>query len=220
MAGLRFGKALKISGSALATAAAAAGVLLNILVHLQLLRLEGWVVMVIGLCFIVSAGAGLLVWRGHQYVARANAEGIITGPKPHLLYLRTFSSDATALKFIAGSSEEVALAEVLKPFGELIAIGRPGERLPTPGAARIYTCDDEWKDVVKRRLETARLVVIRAAIGEHVLWELTQATQILNPQQLLILLLDTNLQEYEWFRADRELRTERATSRVEAATDD
>jgi hypothetical protein len=65
-------------------------------------------------------------------------------------------------------SEEEALVDLLRPFGELVAIGRPGERLPTPGAARIYTSDEEWKDVVKRQMRATRLVVIRAAVGENV----------------------------------------------------
>ena len=75
---------------------------------------------------------------------------------------------------------------MLRPFGDLIAIGRPGERLPTPGAARIYTSDEEWKDVVKRQMQAAQLVVIRADVGENVFWELTQAVKTLNPQKLLI----------------------------------
>src|SRR5262249_19133648 len=90
--------------------------------------------------------------------------------------------------------------EVLQPFGGLIAIGRPGESLPTPGAARIYTSDEEWKDVVKRQIQAAQLVVIRAAAGENVLWELTQALKFLNPQKLLILLLNMKVRDYESFR--------------------
>jgi hypothetical protein len=94
----------------------------------------------------------------------------------------------------------VVLAEVLQPFGELMAIGRPGESLPTPGAARIYTSDEEWKDIVKRQIQAAQLVVIRASAGENVLWELTQALKILNPQTLLILFLDAKVRDYESFR--------------------
>jgi hypothetical protein len=89
---------------------------------------------------------------------------------------------------------------VLRPFGDLIAIGRPGEGLPTPGAARIYTSEDEWREVVKRRIKEAQLVVIRAAPGEHVFWELTQAIEILTPQKLLILFMNVGVKEYESFR--------------------
>ena len=41
---------------------------------------------------------------------------------------------------------------------------------------------------------------IRAAAGENVLWELTQALKILNPQKLLILLLNMKVRDYESFR--------------------
>jgi hypothetical protein len=108
---------------------------------------------------ILMFSGAFLSWRGRQYAAQASAESIIADAKTHLLYLRAFRSDAK----MEPTSEEEGLADLLRPFGELVAIGRPGERLPTPGAARIYTSDEEWKDVVKRQLQATRLVVIRAA---------------------------------------------------------
>jgi hypothetical protein len=137
-----------------------------------------------------------LSWRGRQYVAQASAESIITDAKAHLLYLRAFRSDPR----MEATTEEEALVDLLRPFGELVAIGRPGERLPTPGAARIYTSDEEWKDVVKRQMQATRLVVIRAAVGENVLWELTQAAKTVDPQKLLILVLKMKAEDYESFR--------------------
>jgi hypothetical protein len=162
--------------------------------------------------FVVIPGGAFLIWRGRQYGAQASAERIITDSKVHLLYLRAFRSDPSTGRqafwntfdqrnLLSGlESEEEQLAEVLRPFGELIAIGRPGESLPTPGAARIYTSDEEWKDVVKHQIKAAQLVVIRAATGENVFWELTQAVKILNPQKLLILLLNMKVRDYESFR--------------------
>ena len=160
---------------------------------------------------VLIPGGAFLIWRGRQYAAQASAKRIISDSKPHLLYLRAFRSDPStpkqafdALSFVNPllglQSEEEQLAEVLQPFGGLIAIGRPGESLPTPGAARIYTSDEEWKDVVKRQIQAAQLVVIRAAAGENVLWELTQALKFLNPQKLLILLLNMKVRDYESFR--------------------
>jgi hypothetical protein len=145
-----------------------------------------------------------LSWRGRQYAAQASVEGILTDAKPHLLYLRPFRSDYTTRREVFrhefATTEEEQLADVLRPFGELVAIGRPGESLPTPGAARIYTTDAEWRDVVKRQMQTARLAVIMAAVGENVLWELTQAVETLEPQKLLILVLEMERKDYESFR--------------------
>jgi hypothetical protein len=153
----------------------------------------------------VGLGA-FLFWRGRQYAAQASAVSIIADHKPHLLYLRPFQSDCTTMKDIFKGNrsdwitEEEGLADVLRPFGELVAIGRPGESLPTPGAARIYASDEEWKDVVKRQMQSTRLVVIMAAVGENVLWELTQATKVVDPQKLLILVLKMKADDYESFR--------------------
>jgi len=150
-----------------------------------------WTILSVLSATIACSGA-FLYWRGRQYASQAIAESVITDDKPHLLYLRPFRSDYTTIKALGPSletTEEEQLADVLRPFGELVAIGRPGESLPTPGAARIYTSDEEWKDVVKRQMRATRLVVIRAAVGENVLWELTQAAETIDPQKLLILVL-------------------------------
>jgi hypothetical protein len=166
------------------------------------------------LLLVIIPGGTFLLRRGRQYAAQASAKSIITDSKSHVLYLRAFRSDTSTLKqafnlnvhglLWAYKSEEEQLAGVLVPFGELIAIGRPGESLPTPGATRIYTSDEEWKDVVKRQIQAAQLVVIRAAAGENVFWELTQAVKIINPQKLLILFLDMKAREYELFRTRAE----------------
>jgi hypothetical protein len=212
----RSGAALKRTGAALI----AAGIIFNIVIQavpfnlfqsvpFDILAWGRMASQYFAMLVIIPAGAFLL-WRGRQYAAQVSAKLIITDSKSRVLYLRAFRSDASASKqaffntfdskFLLGlESEEEQLAEVLRPFGELIAIGRPGESLPTPGAARIYTSDEEWKDVVKRQIQAAQLVVIRAAAGENVFWELTQAVRILNPQKLLIL-LNMKVRDYESFR--------------------
>jgi hypothetical protein len=214
----RPGTALKRTGAALI----AAGIIFNIVIQAVPFNLFqsvpfdilAWGRMALQYfsLFVIIPGGAFLLWRGRQYAAQASAKLIITDSKSHVLYLRAFRSDASTSKqaffntfdsnFLLGlESEEEQLAEVLLPFGELIAIGRPGESLPTPGAARIYTSDEEWKDVVNRQIQAAQLVVIRAAAGENVFWELTQAVKILNPQKLLIL-LNMKVRDYESFRTN------------------
>ncbi len=72
---------------------------------------------------------------------------------------------------------------MLRPFGDLVAIGQPGEGLTKPGAARIYASDEEWKDAVKRQMQAAQLVVIRAGAGENILWELKKAVETGPPRE-------------------------------------
>jgi hypothetical protein len=216
---LRSGTALKRTGAALIAVAMIFNFAMAV-VPWRVLQsdpapFDDWIQRTVFITFVLGLiipGGAFLIWRGRQYDAQATAERIITDSKAHLLYLRAFRSDPSTWrqvfwnvhdisKLLLGlASEEEQLAEVLQPFGELIAIGRPGESLPTPGAARIYTSDEEWKDVVKHQIQAAQLVVIRAAAGENVFWELTQAVKILNPQKLLILLLNMKVADYESFR--------------------
>jgi hypothetical protein len=148
---------------------------------------------------IGSLGA-FLVWRGRQYAAKADAERILTDDKP-VLYLRSFRSDQSTVGYVVANAmvepsesvlatEEEQLADVLRPIGDLVAIGQPRESLPKPGAARIYASDEEWKEIVKGQMQAARLVIIRAGEGKNLLWELKQAVETLNPRKLLILVLD------------------------------
>jgi hypothetical protein len=161
----RPGTALKRTGAALIAAAIIFYILSNGIVAsglfpsvpFDILNYEKLALQYFLLFVVIPVGAFLLR-RGRQYAAQAIAKTIITDSKSHVLYLRAFRSDTSTLKQVfsinyttllwAIKSEEEQLAEVLLPFGELIAIGRPGEGLPTPGAARIYTSDEEWKDVV------------------------------------------------------------------------
>ncbi len=160
------------------------------------------------LALLVPLGA-LVYWRGRQYAAaRARAENIITPSKAHVLYLRTFETDRsfTILDLFdirspvwgVWKTDEEHLADALRPLGDFIAIGQPNS-LPNPGAARIYTSDEEWKEVVKRQMQAAQLVVIRAGSGENVIWELTQAINMLNPQKLLILVWEMWMYDYVLF---------------------
>jgi len=153
----------------------------------------------------------LLYFRGRQLAAKSLAEGPaspLRDSKPDVLYLRSFRADASSpIKVLQSgfSTEEEQLADVLRPFGDMVAIGRPGEPLPLPGAARIYATDSEWKTVVLDRMRIAPLVVIRAGKGAGIFWELGQAISTLNPEKLLILVFNITTQEYREF-ADRAMQ--------------
>jgi hypothetical protein len=161
--------------------------------------------------FILSAlliipGGAYLFWRGRSDAAKADAGRILTDSKADVLYLRAFRTDQSIVGYLLLSlgtmfTEEEELADVLRPFGDLVTIGQPGERLPKPGAARIYASEEEWKEVVKRRMRAARLVIIRAGGGEHLLWELKQAVETLDPEKVLILVHTIKSKDYESFRA-------------------
>ena len=156
--------------------------------------------------FLMIPVGAYLFWLGRSDAAKAEAESILTDSKADVLYLRAFRTDQSTVGYLLLSfgtmfTEEEELADVLRPFGDLVAIGQPGERLPKPGAARIYASDEEWKEVVTRQMRTARLVIIRAGVGENLLWELKQAVETLHPEKVLILVHTIKPKDYESFRA-------------------
>lgn len=142
-------------------------------------------------------GGGFTFYRGRQHRSRAIAADLHS-PGPRVLYLRAFASDPTTVKqalsplltayLLSGlSTEEEQLAEVVQPLGRMVAIGRPGERLPTPGAARMYADDHEWQATVNEQLGVARLVIIRVGSGGGLQWELHRAKEVVLPSRLLLL---------------------------------
>ena len=159
---------------------------------------------------LVSIG-GRLHYRAKQYAAKNLAETITTRNSDNdLLFLRPFSADTTLSKTLKGastatvwqniqSSVEEDLYKVFEPFGNLIAIGKPGEKLPVPGAARTYAGAD-WKDVVTDKMTTSRLIIIEGGEGEGLKWELQEAFKIVNPKKLLIFIPQMSKKNYEKFR--------------------
>jgi len=159
---------------------------------------------------LVLVGA-FLFWRGLQFEARASAATVLAGTGPQVLYLRPFRSDASTFRYVMQSlltarmiagmiTEEEQLRDAIQPFGDLVAIGRPGEKLPLPGAARIYASDEEWKSVVDQHMTSARLVIIRAGTGQGLLWEMREAIKKVESRRLLFLLLHMKGKDYESFR--------------------
>jgi hypothetical protein len=162
---------------------------------------------------LLAVTGGFLYFRGRQLQARSAAPSVFSGDRPHVLYLRPFRTDAgilgqglspllTQTLVLGATTEEEQLAEALKPVGELIAIGRPGEALPTPGAARLYATDDERRETVIHWIRVARLVVLRAGTDDGLLWELHTARQLVRPERLLVLVLNITRGAYDAFRAD------------------
>lgn len=195
--------------------AGVAGVMLSEVTGIIHNSINRWLMPVIYTAFLplellMTFVGAFLIRRGRQYAAKAANERIVTDSHPDLLYLRAFRSDSSVKGFVFSSpgwtsgleTEEEQLRDVLRPIGDLVTIGRPGERLPTPGAARIYFSDEEWKEGVKREMQAARLVIFRAGGRENLLWELKQAVEILNPRNLLILVLNMKAKDYESFRKE------------------
>lgn len=105
----------------------------------------------------------------------------------HVLYLRSFDADSFGSTRDGWLTEEEQLAKSLKPVGEMLAVGRPGEHLPEVGAKRLYFTDAEWQDKVAELINTAELVAIRAGSSPGLTWEAEFIGRHASPDRLLIL---------------------------------
>jgi hypothetical protein len=83
----------------------------------------------------------------------------------------------------------------------LIAIGQPGEPLPTPGAARLYVRADEWREAVLSWMAQARLVILRAGCTPGVVWEIDAALSNVRAERLLLLIVRMRRKRYDMTRA-------------------
>ncbi len=123
-----------------------------------------------------------------------------------VIYLRSFqeeSNNSIMAKlresffgvFIPGVSnpireqEQQSLAKYMNQIGVYVAIGRPGESLPFPGAKKVYVTDDEWQAVVSRWIDKSAAVVLEPGrFGEGLSWEISRVVNTAQPERVLVVL--------------------------------
>ena len=141
-------------------------------------------------CLVIAFG---LMW-GRKFLQKPAGEVLSEDKRPPVLYLRSFKDDDVTSGLIDGSAspvsytEEEYLVDILKDFGPCIAIGQPGEKLPSLGAARMYLADDQWQDKVKELLTSSTLVALRAGKTKNFLWEVEQSIKSIDPRKLILLI--------------------------------
>jgi hypothetical protein len=142
------------------------------------------------------AGAGLLVLSrvplelGRRLAMRRLGTLIGADPRPEVLLLRSFADDRLRIRVRALNRsaldraalrrwerfEEVLTVRLLE-VGPVIAVGKPGERLPPLGAVRAYYGEDEWQRGVSGRMDSAALVVVNVGRTPAVAWEVDRARE-------------------------------------------
>jgi hypothetical protein len=168
-----------------------------------------------GYLFALPAAAGGGIWyalyaRSKRCFALSAQDVLAHDTRPPVIYLRSFKDDGRYVKTMKdklplwrllhpiklwGSvlnafdtrTEEEVLAEVLCKIGPVVGIGRPGEKLPQLGAARVYVDDDHWQQTVHDFLSQAGLVVLRLGKTPGFFWEVEQSTSKMNPARLIVL---------------------------------
>lgn len=96
------------------------------------------------------------------------------------LYLRSFEDDGEsrslptsmftlALKDFMTYEEEIA--KIFKG-SNLIAVGKPNEKVPQLGAKRIYISDETWKEKVSTLADQAKIIIIKPSFSDGLDWEI------------------------------------------------
>jgi hypothetical protein len=138
---------------------------------------------------VVLPGLLSLAWRIRRRFLPPWPRALKEDGRPPILYLRPFTEDKKKLSFSRPYTYEETLVSVLDDAGPVVAIGRPGERLPPLGAIRVYVeaADDEaWRTEVRNRISTARLVVIQAGTSASLLWELRAVLERAAPDRIVL----------------------------------
>lgn len=167
-----------------------------------------------GLAALMLVIGPLLAKFGRQLGAQSG-ESVMANSGQIITYLRSFVDDASAdrrasqlnvqqsltgngVRSLATEEEQIALA--FADAGPLVAIGRPGERLPQLGAARMYVDDDSWQNKVIEMLDRSNVVLMRAGETDGFWWEIARVREHIQPARVIILLPSTS-DQYERFRA-------------------
>jgi hypothetical protein len=146
-----------------------------------------------------AIGGGL--WNlGQRLAAPSVAQAEANDPRAPILLLRRFRDDNRdfgvrdpATPFVPYSSLEQhtfeqMVTERFAAAGPVVAIGKPGESLPSLGAARMYVGNDEWQAKIEEYLPRAgRIVMILGRIEGEVglAWELRNIWATVAPERVV-----------------------------------
>jgi hypothetical protein len=168
----------------------------------------------VAVTFVVLGRAERTLRRYMSQLRARSAEAEIQSERARrpVFYLRSFSIELwdrpTLPDFLFGRSttDEERIASVLRRCGAVIAIGRPGERLPRLGAARFYVSDDLWTQKVADVACVSQLVVWTTGTTEGLRWEISHLLETIGLDKLVLwahphlLRLRRAERELEWDR--------------------
>jgi hypothetical protein len=140
--------------------------------------------------------AGIALFRRGSATLQLSADELMTTDRRRpVLLLRSFGDEQMSVaerptwgQAASLARMEESIADQLRRFGPLIAIGKPGEVLPELGASRNYYSDEEWRAAALGLMQDALLIVVIAGITAGLRWELEAIARIGHQAKLLILM--------------------------------
>ena len=179
--------------------------------------------------FVYVARKSILLFRSSWKYEALSAEEVLRHDKrAPVVYLRSFGIDdeivsteggrwaklSNRLNYMAAASPEQELAWIMARVGPVIAIGKPGERLPQLGAARLYVDDDHWRETIDELMARSALVVVRAGDTPNLWWEIERAMTRHPLERVIIVMLG---REERWRAFHRRFADTFGAPRVTAA---
>jgi hypothetical protein len=139
---------------------------------------------------LVMPAVFALIYQGKKHLARSAREALERDARRPILYLRAFNQDGKRLSAGFGvhsaKTSETLLVKALNKVAPVIAIGRPGEELPEPGAARLYVPHDAWQAVVGTLIHHARAVVLLGGNTPGLSWEMAALKRWAKPGRVFL----------------------------------
>ncbi len=152
-------------------------------------------------------GVGLWCVRFAKQARLRGAEAILAqDPRPPILYLRAFRTDSSRSRledwrhafvpwqegyfeqFGGGLPFDVMLQPTVESIlGPFIALGKPDDRLPPFGGARLYRDEEGWQESVHRLVKRAAAILMLGVESKGVLWELKVIRGESDPAKLFVL---------------------------------
>jgi hypothetical protein len=159
----------------------------------------------------------LKLWRmGRRLRALTAAAVLRTDKRSPILYLRSFQSDddedpRTVRPTIGGAwmqgTAEERDVQHLRRIGPVLAVSRPGLRLPPIGAARVAFSNADWKTGVRKLVNDSQLIVVKIGTSANLFWELGEVFRAHPFKRILVCMppsaadsITNTQQQYERFR--------------------
>jgi hypothetical protein len=190
-------------------------IFIKIALHVEKDILDGSSKLLFWALSLFFSGCGFFFFKKSKHLSQKKGKEILKlDPRNPILYLRSFlhdplaahsENDSAAAKFLSFgipqnlNSEEEQIAFAVNDFGPMIAIGDPKESIPQLGASRIYTENENWKDVVIDLVKLSQLVILRVGDTPGFWWEVEMVLKNKKPLEL-IFLLPSSIKLYNQFK--------------------
>jgi hypothetical protein len=161
---------------------------------------------------LLLVGGTVLFRRGQATMQPSGDELMASDKRRPVLLLRSFADEGMSIAAAPSWSQvsslarmEESIAEQLRPFGPLVAIGKPGETLPRLGASRNYYSDADWQAAALALMRDALLIVVIAGVSRGLRWELEAIARSGHQSKLLVVMPEPHRRR-RWDVITQELR--------------